>query len=226
MADITGVTSLRILVDTHLFKFKMSTEDAAILFEHAANCYRDIRVRHGDMITTEEVDVDDYGIITMPTSMMTFLNLGVYKDNELWTFTERPNLDVDPDITEEPSIVDGTITTYGSKGGINAYYYNIDWGQRKIFCEGITDDTAILKYVGTGISASADTLVPEVMAPMIDTYLLWMRGYWEGATRGEMADREARFDKEVMIYRKVINTLSYDQIMDVLWGTTTQGPQR
>ena len=226
MADILGVTSLRVLTDQFLFKYKQSTEDAAILFEHAANCYRDLRVRHSDMMTTEEVDVDEYGIITMPTSMMTFLKLGVYKDNELWTFTERSNLDVDPDITEAPSVVDGTSGTYGSKGAVNAYYYNIDWQQRKIFCEGITDDTAILKYVGTGISATADTLVPELMSPVIDAYLLWKKGFWDGATRGEMADRKKDYEDEVMIYRSIINRLSYDQLMDIFWGTTTQGPKR
>ena len=227
MADIAGIRSLRDVADGFLFKYKLSMEDGAILFEHTCNCYRDIRLRHGDQVTTESVTVDANGIIEMPTSMMTFVNLGVYKNDEFWSFTMRPKLDITEESPADPPVLtDGTSTTYGSSGGQNDYYYVIDWQTRRIFCAGIYSDTAVLKYVGTGISASADTLIPEIMVPVIDAYLLWKKGYWDGATRTEMMDRKEDYDEEVMMYRKIVNGMSGDQIMDILWGTTTQGPKR
>jgi len=227
MAETAGVIGIRQVVDNFIFKYKLPSDDASLYFEHACNCYRNLRVKHGSGVTTEEVTVDANGIITMPSSLISFIRLGVYRNDELWSFTERPLMDRTVDSpANPPEILDNLKASYGAKGAVNKYYYAIDWDGRRIFCEGICSDTAIIQYVGSGIDTTADTLIPELAVDVIEAYLLWKKGFWDGSTRGVMADRKQDYNEQVEEYRSVVFSLTEDQLLDIIWGTSTQGPKR
>jgi hypothetical protein len=237
MAETAGIIDINSCVSRFMFKFRLPMEDGFVFTEHACDCWRDLRAKHSNEYTTEKVSIDSLGIIEMPSSMMTFSALGLYKDGELWTFTEKPNM-VNTTTTvaevetrsstydEDDAVVDGSTNVYGSRGGINSYYYTLDWDARRIFCDGITSDTAILKYTSSGISTTGTTYVPEIAVPVIDSYLMWKKGYWDGSTRGVMQDRERDYIRERDEFRNLQFSMTIDQLMDVIWAGTTQGPTR
>lgn len=237
MAETAGIVDINSVVDRFLFKMKLPKDDGFIFTEHACDCWRDIRAKHSNEYTTEKVSIDSLGIIEMPSSMIGFVKLGVYSNGELWTFTERPDM-VNTTTTvaevetrsstynEDDAVVDGATSTFGAKGAVNTYYYTLDWDARRIFCDGITSDTGILKYTSSGINTTGTTYVPEVAVPVLDAYMMWKKAYWDGATRGERLDRERDYIRERDEFRNLQFSITIDQLMDVLWGQTTQGPTR
>ena len=237
MAETAGIVDINTIVKRLMFKYRVPKEEGLVLTEHACDCWRNIRAKHSNEYTTEKVSIDSLGIIEMPASMMTFVALGVYKNGELWTFTERPymvNTTTMVESTEtrsstyneDDSVVDGATNIYGAKGAINTYYYTIDWNARRIFCDGITSDTAILKYTSSGIDTSSTTYVPEIAVPVLDAYMLWKKAYWDGSPRTERADKERDYMRELNEFRNLQFSITIDQLMDVIWGGSSQGPQR
>ena len=103
-------------------------------------------------------------------------------------------------------------------GGKNKYYYALDWQTRKIICEGITSGTAVLKYVGTGISATGDTLVPENMIPVIESYMMWKKSLWNRESRPHARTYKQLYWDEINAYRHIVQALTHDEVRDILWG--------
>jgi len=123
MADIAGTKSLRDIVDNFVYKYKLPIDDASILFEHACMCYRDIRVKHGDAINTEYVNVDASGLVDMPKSLLSFLAIGIYINSQLWTFTEKPSLEI-PTVTAE--VADSAPTADSTEVTVDSTVITVD----------------------------------------------------------------------------------------------------
>jgi hypothetical protein len=132
----------------------------------------------------------------------------------------------DSDFGEGVALLDNKTYTYGSKGAVNPYYFKLDWNARRIFCDGIKSDTVVLKYVSSGIDTSEDTYIPDLITPMVDSYLLWKETYWIPELVRERLAREKDYNNERLRVRNVINGLTISQWQDLFWGTATQTPKR
>lgn len=237
MADTSSLITIEQGVTDFLLGYKKSTDDYVIYLKHACDLLTRFKVYHSPEFATEKVSIDANGIIEMPTSMIGFKDLGIWRNGEMWEFTERPAMvntttttggveGQDSDFGEGVAPMDNVTTGYGAKGAVNTYYYMLDWKARRIFCHGIISDTAVLRYTSSGIDATGTTYIPIILVPMLENYLLWKETYWIADLKRERGDRERTFINEQIQVRNFLNSLTAGQFRDIMWGTSTQTPRR
>jgi hypothetical protein len=235
--DSPAIIAIEEVVTRYLFKYKKDTTDYNIFLEHACNVIRDFQVHDGDKFRSEKISVSALGIIEMPTDLIRLVDVCVPKNGEWWTMTERSakvNTTTftglaegqDTDFGEGVALLDNNSYGLASRGAVNQYYYMVDYNARRIFCDGIISDTVLLKYVSSGISATATTYIPEMLTPLIDSYLLWKESYWIKDLVRERQLREKDFTNERLRIRNVLNGLTASQWQDLIWGSTSQNPKR
>ena len=209
MADVNALVSIEEAVTRYLLKYRKPQDDYVIYTEHACNCVRDFQLHDGHSLRSEKIAVDALGIVELPDDCVMVHDVCVAYRGEWWSFTERPDMvntttlsggseTHDADFGEGVTLLDNKTYTYGSKGAVNDYYYKLDWKARRIFCDGIISDTVLLKYVSNGINADGDTYIPEMVTPMLDTYLLWKETYWLTELVRERQARERDYMNERM----------------------------
>jgi len=237
MAATNSLIDINQAVSRFLLKYKLSTEDAFIFTEHACDCIRDFSLFDSGDVVSEKVTISALGIIEMPDSMVGFNGLFIPINGELWPFTEVDTIvntttttagveGQDSDFGEGVAIYDYASEGYGGRPGVNDYKYTLDWQARRIFCEGITSDTVLLRYVTSGVEITGTTYVPEFVLPMIDTYLLWKSSYWRPDLKRERPLLERDYTNAELKVRNFINSMSYDQWRDVLLSTSVLAPIR
>lgn len=235
--DTSALISIEEVVTRYLLKYKKSNDDYLLYLEHACNSLRQYRVHSAPEARTEKISVSALGIIEMPTDLIRLKDVSVAYNGEWWTMTERPDMvntttftgvveGHDSTFGEGVALKDGITYTYGARGGVNSYYYMVDYNARRIFCDGIVSDTALLKYVSSGIALNGTTYVPDLLTEVIDNYLLWKETYWIQELVRERKARQDDLKDANLKVRNVINSMSASQWRDLFWGSMTQTPKR
>jgi hypothetical protein len=232
-----GLVSINKIVDSFLFKYEQPLDRAWIYLQHACDAVRELHLYDLPNMVTEKVTIDANGIIEFPTDMIGFNGLYKYVDGAKWRFTKRDDVIVtttttggvegqDDDYGEGEALTDPKTDTYGGVGGVNDYYYNIDWKARRIFCEGILSDTAILEYVTSGIELTGGTYIPDYCTPVIDAYLQWKMCFLVRGMERYISEREKSYLNAENRVRNLINAMSYTEWRDLLLSITTMSPLR
>ena len=232
-----ALVTLDQVVTRYLLKYKQPLEDAVIYFEHCANALRDYYIYDAPNVKTAKVSIDALGIIEMPDDLIGFNGLFKAIDGEWFAFTRKDSLvntttttggveGHDTDFGEGGAVQDPKTDTYGGVGGVNDYYYFVDWDARRIFVEGITSDTVMLRYVSSGVEVSTTTYVPEFITPLLDSYMLWKSSYWRVDLKRERELLERDYTKAELKIRNLINSMTYDEWSDLFASLTTQAPMR
>lgn len=237
MASIDALRPLEDVTREFLLMYKRTTDDYVLYLSHASACVRDFRLYHSNEVITAKVTVTANKLIEMPDDMIGFNDLLVPFNGRFWSFTQQKDIvntttftgaveGRDEDEGEGADILHSITDGYGARGAVNDYNYTIDWNARRIFVDGIESDTAVLKYVSSGITVGAETTVPELMVPVIHAYLLWRETYWLPEFTRERDMRERDYEKEIFKARRFINSLNYDQFRDILLGSNHQSVKR
>jgi len=228
------------VVTRFMLKYRLPTEDAVSYFEHAANCIRDYYLYDAPDVRMSKSTINtlstNVGYITMPDDMVSFNGLAKGIDGQWWKFTEKSDMvntttttggveGVDDDFGEGEAIEDPKTDTYGGVGGVNDYYYMLDWDARRIYTEGISSGTVALQYVSSGVETSGDTYIPEFITPLIDDYLLWKMAIMRGDLKSEQL-RERNFTRSELKIRTLINSMTYTQWSDLFASLCSQAPMR
>jgi hypothetical protein len=238
MAYTTGYTEIGKLVDKYLLVRELQQDRYFTFLQMACNCYREISLRHSNANTTSKVTVSALGIIEMPTDMVGFGNLFVPINGEWWSFTKKGRKVMtttttgmvegqDSDMGEGVDVHDDLYYGYGGKGGVNAYYMNIDWKARRIFCDGFKSDTAVLQYTSSGLVIGAgSTYVPLQCEPVINAYIDWQKEI--NAVRSiALLQTLEKYYTDSLFQLRLFNFLpSKDEIADAWDANSTQTPQR
>lgn len=237
MSKTNALIPVEQVVSRYLFKYKLSLDDALIYTEHCCNAIRDFNLYDGDLATTAKVTVTANKWIEMPSDLIGFIDLVIPYGGGWWSFTwKRPIINTttftgltegrDDTVGEGVDITQPRTLDYGAKGAVNDYYCTLDWQARRIFVNGISDDTVVLIYTTSGIEASGTTQVPEMITPMLDSYMLWKSSYWRPELVRERQSLEKDYLNARYSIRNLINSMSYDGWRDVILGSSTQSPQR
>lgn len=238
--DSDALITIEETVTRFLLKYGKPSTDYTQYMELACQCVQDFHLYDSEKVRTEKVSVNANRWIEMPDDMLRFIDLLIYRGNGVfWSFTMRNDMvntttftglveGRDSDEGEAVDIPDAVTTTYGAKGAVNDYNYLLDWTARRVYVDGLESDEVVLKYVSSGISTDATTEIPAFIVPMIDSYLLWRETYWikDRDVVKEKPLREREYVNEKLKIRNLINSMSYSQWMDVLWGSMTQSPKR
>lgn len=228
-----ALISINELVTRFLLKYKLQLEDAVIFTEHCANALRDFHIYDSPNVVSEKVTISALGIIEMPSDLIGFNGLFMPLNGELWAFTEKDTIvntttftgaveGQDSTFGEGVAITDPKTDTYGGVGGVNDYYYKIDWKARRIFCEGVVSDTVLLLYTTSGVETAGTTYVPEFITPMLDSYMLWKASYFTESLMRQRPMLEKDYEKAEFKIRNLINSMTYEQWRDLFLGITTQ----
>jgi hypothetical protein len=232
-----ALVPLNQIVDRFLIKNEKSTDRAFIYLEHACDCVRELHLYDLPNLVTEKVSISALGIVEMPTDLIGFNAIYKFVDGVKWKMTQRDDVITTTTTTlgvegqdstygEGEALKDPKSDTYGGVGGVNDYYYKIDWKARRIFIEGLISDTVMLEYTTSGIEMTGTTYVPDMVTPVIDAYLNWKDCFLDPRLERYAEQREKSYlDKENRV-RNLVNSMSYDEWHDLLLSITTQAPVR
>ena len=231
-----GITLINKIVDGYIFKNELSTDRAWIYLQHACDAVRELHLYDLPNLVTEKVTISSIGIIEFPADLIGFNSLYAFVDGVKWKYTHRDDLIVttttalgveglDEDYGEGEALKNPKSDTYGGVGGVNDYYYNIDWKARRIFTNQVSD-TAVLEYTTSGIELSGTTYVPDYCSTVIDAYLDWKRCLLDERLFRYAHERERSYQNAENRVRNLVNAMSYDQWHDLLLSITTMSPLR
>jgi hypothetical protein len=237
MAETSSLISIEKAVNGFLLRYEKTTDRYMSYLEHACILLQDFMAYDSTQATTEKVSVNALGIISIPNYFVTIKDVCVAYRGEWWPMTEKIGLvntttttlgveGQDTTFGEGVAIPDGVLGTYGTKGGVNSYYYTIDWKARRIYVDGMISDTCVLRGTTSGIQMSETTYIPTLLIPVLDNYLLWKQAVMNGAKLGEMREFERLYTNERLRYRALLNSLSASQWNDLFWGTYTPSIKR
>jgi hypothetical protein len=182
MADQAATISLQTIVKRFILKYKINEDDFVNYLEHAADCFRDLNISHLSYLIQADLTLDSVGKVAFPTDMIDFIAVGKVESDVFYTFVQSPDLTV-------PT----TLSGYDS-AAYNKYFYYPDWPNRVLYCQSLPTETVTLRYVSSGISTTAETMVPIQVTQVIDAYLRWMEALMDGAGLGEQQLRKANYD--------------------------------
>lgn len=237
MANTNALININDIVDGFLFDHKISIDDAPLFVNHACKCYQDIRINHANEFNTLKISVDSNGIIELPNDCIKVLYVFVPVAGEWWSMTERPMMvntttitggteSRDVDEGEGVDLPDPVSLTYGGTGGGNQYYYMIDYEARRIFIDGMKSDTAVLRYISSGLNLDGNTLISVVYVPVIEAYMMWKKAWWDGSSANERAYRKEEYNAEVLKARLANFLPTKERLRDALNGMNTRTPLR
>lgn len=231
-----GLTPINRIVDAYMLKNELSTDRAWIYLQHGLDAVRDLHLYDLPNLVTEKVTISSIGIIEFPSDFIGFNSLYKFVDGTKWKFTKRDDMVVttttalgvegfDDAYGEGEAMVNPKTSTYGGVGGVNDYYYNIDWKARRIFTN-IKTDTAVLEYTTSGIELTGSTYIPDYCTSVIDAYLDFKRCLLDERLFRYANERERSYQNAENRVRNLINAMSYEEWRDNLLYITTMAPLR
>lgn len=210
------------IVDSFLLKRELQLSRYVPMLEYAFDCFRHHVAFTSRLYYRKTMTTDVNGTLTMPEDMMDFIGIALSADAELWYFTENGKLNVDV-VTANKDIDDSTQSQgYGGRGGVNDYYYKIDWAGRKIYTDGAEAQSVVLFYISTGIRTDSETMVDISMAPVIDAYLYMRLAENDRESINEIERRRVAYEREVSIANRY-KLPPLKQVRDAILKLTTQG---
>lgn len=235
--DTTALITIDEVVNGYIFGYRKTTDAIAEYTKHAIDCLRNFSVYHSLECRNEKVSVSALGIIEMPSDCLNIKDVCVAYRGEWWSMTLKPEMvntttttsgveGQDTDFGEGVLIPEGVTGTYGTRGGINDYYYSIDWKARRIFTQGAASTTVLLRYVSSGIGISGTTYVSQLLVPVMENYFLWKETYWMTEVAREREYRKQDYIREELKLRGLLNSLSASQWNDLWYGSYTPSIKR
>jgi len=218
----SAVIKIGNIVDAFLLKRELSLSRYVPMLEYAFDCFRAHVAFTSRLYYRKTMTTDIHGTLTMPDDMVDFIGLALASDTSLWYFTENGKLNVDA-VTAVKDIDDELQGQgYGGRGGINDYYYKIDWNDRKIYTDGAEAQSVILFYISNGIRTDQETLVDVSLVPVIDAYLYMRLGENDEKSINEIERRRVAYEREVSIANRY-KMPPLKQVRDIILKHTTQG---
>jgi hypothetical protein len=198
---------------------------------------------------------DDKGQCVLPADFVDYIKIGGNLGGKMYTLTMNKEIiinqqilngdivnesyNVDDTITDEqalylPHTVGGYLITnlygYSYSGGLSttSSMFNIDYDNKLIqLSSTLFVSQLIVEYISTGVSLSVNTYIPRYCEiPMVE-YLHWRTRKSDGKfSRGEVMDSKQDYLEAVAVIETLEKMPTYQEIMDVFYGTSKQTIKR
>ncbi len=187
------------IVESFMTKYRIPMNDFTNMLLFAFDCLRDnmshtTRLYHSSVVTT-----DANGTLDMPDDMIDFIGIALAEEATLWHFTENSAINTLVVSADNDAGDSSQGIGYGGRGGINSYYYKLDWTDRKIYTDGAEAKSVVVFYVSTGIRTDEETSVDVTMAPVIDAYLYWRLGELNAVAINEIDRRQQNYERAIRL---------------------------
>lgn len=213
------------IVERFMLKWRVPMNDFTNMLEFAFDCLRDNMSHTSRMYHSVEETTDANGTLDMPEDMIDFIGIALAGEKTLWHFTENGTLN-EREVSAGKDIDDDAESVgYAGRGGVNDYYYKLDWNARKIYTDGAEAVDIILYYVSTGIRTDEETSVDVTLAPVIDAYLYMRLGELNGEAINEIERRSQSYEKAIRLAARYKLPPLRD-VRDAILKTTSQAIRR
>jgi len=218
----SAVIKIGDVVDSFLLGRELPLSRYVPMLKHAFDCFRAHVAFTSRLYYHKTMTTDVNGTLTMPDDMVDFIGLALAADTSLWYFTENPKLNVAAITANKDIDDDAQGQGYAGRGGINDYYYKIDWNARKIYTDGAEAKSVILFYISNGIRTDEETLVDVSLVPMVEAYLYMRLAELDDKSINEIERRRVAYEREVSIANRY-KLPPLKQVRDIILKHTTQG---
>ena len=232
MAEQNATKTIKDIVKTWAFKYKISKDDTLLYLEHGYDCFRSLHLQHDRLFKETKLTTNSLGIVSLPDDCVEVISLYIPWEGRKWTFTRKKDWvstttdgSFDSDYGEGQGYTDDWRVGYGAHGGNNDYYYDINWSDRLITVDNFLSDTFTLAYVSTGVNLTASTYAPINSINVFDTYLTWKKAEIDGASINERRDKERLYTDALKMFR-LQNRPTYDEFRDQILALYSQAPVR
>ena len=237
MAQISGTITYDRFVSDMLLKLDLSDDHYMRLMRIAADGMEELNMHHLNNIKDVKLTVATAtNTIAFPTDYLGFISLSVPWYGRMWEFTRDDHLVITTDGTvgldeaydtndgEGVNVGDnGVVLGFGSRGGVNKYFYTIDNRKGRIAFSGFTPDHVILRYISTGID-NFDTTTNTIPIPVkrsLDVYVRWMNADYLDQAQSKIFELERKYKEEVRKLKKFYGPTLND-IRDSIYRTSSQ----
>jgi hypothetical protein len=239
MAEIDGIITLDKFVKKILFKTNKNHDEYFRVFQVVADGLRHLCMHSLGFVTWTKLTVDtDTNTIDFPDDYVGFVSLSVPDDGRMWQLTRNDDLVpttstdsggleyLDEDDGEGVDLNDELVPIgYGTRGGYNDYYYQIDHKKRRFIINGITTDHVILRYISSGVNATTSTSVPLYLEEPLEYYVFWKMAEYEGAREDVIYGKRQSFNLALRRMKK-FNAPSIQEVKDAIYTSANQSLHR
>jgi len=205
-------------------------------YQIAIECFRDLKMNFIKGVQITQLPMDTLNRISLPSDCVKVLAIGIPYNGRLWTFT------IDNDIYKYTSIENGVDTSesdidlettdnlnnvgFDVKGGINEWYYTVDYTTRLIHILGVNRSDVTIHYVSDGISIDGITYIPREAFLPLRAYLIKIVQDYDPTISmvQKSVNRENYNEQMTRLIRFHAPTI--DQIRDTYLKTIYQTPKR
>lgn|SRR5512133_352973 len=236
MAELSGIRTLKQVVDGLLFKSSEPKENYMRFYQMAIDAYRDLRLFHSTDKVWLKCVPDSLNRIDFPSDMLQFVSLSVPINGLLYTLTREdlivptvtgtaPNETLDATDGEGVDVNKGYYQAYWARGGVNQEgYFTVDYNNRKIILSNVDRTEVVLCYVSNGVS-STNSYVPVTAVPAIEAYIMWKDKFYQRDTLPNIDYYFKQYEYECDRL-DVLTEPTLDEIADAIRSTYTRLPKR
>jgi len=230
MADTSRLVTLGKIVAEALVLSEKPKSKAHLFFQMLTNGVRDLKLFHDSTIRRVIVAMDANYVVDFPSDLLSFVRIGIPVNGRLHTFTEDKNLlaiTTVTDVYDWTDAVDERDTVgYGTRGGKNTDYFNIDWeNDRIVFNSPSQRSEVILHYTSSGIDLTTETSIPVVAKMAMIAYIIWRDALYDKKTPYTQTQLLSD-DYAVEIEKYRMLGISIESIHDTIRKSYRQGPKR
>jgi hypothetical protein len=238
MAEIDGTITLDKFVRKLLFKTDKNHDHYLRYLQIATDGLRHLFMHSLGYVTWTKLNVDtDTNTIDFPDDYVGFVSLSVPDDGKMWQLTRKDDLVpttstdddgeyMDEDDGEGVDLNDELVPIgYGTRGGYNDYYYTIDKKKRRFIINGISTDHVILRYVASGINASASTSISLDIEESLESYVMWKLAEYNDERQDNVYAKRQNFNNALRRLKK-FNSASLQEVKDALYESSNQSIRR
>jgi hypothetical protein len=227
--DSAAQITLDELINSVMFSLEEDNTNYLKYFNIALKVIRDFHMHHMKGIRHEELELDLVNRVSLPSDCLRVIAIGVPYLGRLWQFTIDDKLLRNTSVSGGLEIRDSTQGEldvkndesfgYDTKGGVNKWYYTIDYTDRKIIISGQTVSTITLHFISDGISLDSITYIPTTAQMALESAIIFYAQIRNPNITGDQKNRNEKIYKEEVIKYRRFNAPTFEEIRDTYLGT-------
>jgi len=206
-------------------------------FQISLEVLRDFKMHHMKGINHAELEMDSRNRLSLPSDCIRIVTIGLPYLGRVWTFTIddellrnttiKGGIEIRDATKGEIDVVNDDITGYDTAGGVNDWYYTIDYNARTIIISGKTiSEPVTIHYISSGISLDSVTYVPASALLALRSAIIFYANVYKTDVIGDQKTRNEKLYKEEIAKYQHFNMPSLTQIRDIYLSTVKQSVKR